>query len=196
MAKASLDDVRYHDPATFRKLLNESTVAMREIPGALNAEVGLNVPYEFVGNDWVTLSDGKEAGHQDGADWVYVTPEYFNTLQMPVLAGRVFTDADSPNTQKVAVVNHAFARRFYGGASPVGRYIDKDMLIVGEVADVPMSSGLNPVAPIETEQTMYVPAAQVDGQMLALPSGTKAFLREASIGLRQVHLRMPFLNRA
>jgi predicted permease len=168
VAKASLDDVRYHDPATFRKLLDESTAAMREIPGVQNAAVGLNLPYEFVGNDWVTLSDGKEAGHQGGADWVYVTPGYFDTLHMPVLAGRVFTDADGPDTQKVIVVNHAFAQKFYSGSNPVGRYIDKDTLIVGEVTDVPMASGLNPVAPIQTEQTMYVPAAQVDGQLLAL----------------------------
>ena len=168
VAKASLDDVRYHDPATFRKLLDESTAAMREIPGAQNAAVGLCLPYEFVGNDWVTLSDGKEAGHQGGADWVYVTPGYFDTLRMPLLAGRVFTDAEGPDTQKVVVVNHAFAQKFYGGSNPVGRYIDKNMLIVGEVADVPMSSGLDPVAPIQTEQTMYVPATQVDGQMLAL----------------------------
>ena len=168
VAKASLDDVRYHDPATFRKLLDESTTAMRRIPGVQNAAVGLNLPYEFVGNDWVTLSDGKEAGHQGGADWVYVTPGYFDTLHMPVLAGRVFTDADGLDTQKVVVVNHAFAQKFYSGSNPVGRYIDKDTLIVGEVADVPMASGLDPVAPIQTEQTMYVPAAQVDGQLLAL----------------------------
>ena len=168
VAKASLDDVRYHDPATFRKLLDESTAAMRRIPGVQNAAVGLNLPYEFVGNDWVTLSDGKEAGHQGGADWVYVSPGYFDTLQMPVLAGRVFTDTDGLDTQKVVVVNHAFAQKFYSGSNPVGRYIDKDMLIVGEVADVPMASGLDPVAPIQTEQTMYVPAAQVDGQLLAL----------------------------
>jgi predicted permease len=168
VAKASLDDVRYHDPATFRKLLDESTTAMRRIPGVQNAAVGLNLPYEFVGNDWVTLSDGKEAGHQGGADWLYVTPGYFDTLHMPVLAGRVFTDADGFDTQKVAVVNHAFAQKFYSGSNPVGRYIDKNTLIVGEVADVPMASGLDPVAPIQTEQTMYVPAAQVDGQLLAL----------------------------
>jgi hypothetical protein len=56
----------------------------------------------------------------------------------------------------------------YGGSNPVGRYIDKNMLIVGEVADVPMSSGFDPVAPIQTEQTMFILAAQVDGQMLAL----------------------------
>src|SRR5215467_4382692 len=83
VAKASLDDVRYHDPAAFRRLLNESTAAMRQIPGVQNAAVGLNLPYEFVGNDWVKLSDGKEAGHEGGSDWTYVMPGYFKTLQMP-----------------------------------------------------------------------------------------------------------------
>ena len=168
VAKASLDDVRYHDPATFRKLLDESTAGMRQIPGVENAAVGLNLPYEFTGNDWVTLSDGKETGHQGGTDWDYVTPGYFETLQMPLLAGRVFTDADGPPAQKVAVVNQAFARKFYRGTNPVGRYIDKDTLIVGEVANVPLSSGLDPVAPLQTEETMYVPAAQLDGPLLAL----------------------------
>ena len=168
VAKASLDDVRYHDPAAFRKLLDVSTAAMRQIPGVENAAVGLNLPYEFTGNDWITLSDGQEAGHQGGVDWVYVTPGYFNTLEMPLLAGRVFTDADGPNSQHVIVVNQSFARNFYGGTNPVGRYVDKDTLIVGEVADVPLSSGLDPVAPLQTEETMYVPAAQVGGPLLAL----------------------------
>jgi len=168
VARASLDDVRYHDPATFRKLLDQSTAAMRQIPGVQNAAVGLSLPYEFTGNDWVTLSDGKEAGRQGGADWVYVTPGYFDTLQMPVLAGRTFADLDGPTGQKVVVVNQAFARRFYGGTNPVGRYIDKNTLIVGEVADVPLSSGLEPVAPLQTEETMYIPAAQVEGPLLAL----------------------------
>ncbi len=129
VAKASLDDVRSHDPAAFRK---------------------------------------QEAGHQDGADLFYVTPGFFDTLKMPLLAGRVFTEADGPNAQHVAVVNQAFARKFYGGTNPVGRYINKDTLIVGEVADVPISSGLDPVAPLMTEQAMYVPAAQVNAHFLSL----------------------------
>ena len=168
VAKASLDDVRYHDPATFRKLLDESTAAMRLIPGVENAAVGSNLPYEFTGNDWITLSDGKEAGHQGGVDWVYVTPGFFDTLEMPLLAGRVFSNADGPDSQHVVVVNQSFARKFYGGTNPVGRYIDQYGLIVGEVADVPLSSGLDPVAPLQTEETMYVPAAQVGGTLLAL----------------------------
>jgi predicted permease len=168
VAKASLDDARYHDPAAFRGLLERSTAAMRQIPGVESAAVGSNLPYEFTGNDWITLSDGKEVGQEGGADWVYVTPGYFETLQMPLLAGRFITEADGPNAQHVAVVNRAFARKFYGGSSPVGRYIDKDVLIVGEVADVPLSSGLNPVAPLQTEETLYSPAAQIEGRVLSV----------------------------
>jgi predicted permease len=168
VAKASLDDVRFHDPAAFRKLLDESTAAMRQIPGVQNAAVGLSLPYETILNDGVTLSDGKEAGQQGETDMAYVTPGYFDTLQMPLLAGRVFTDADGPNAQHVAVVNQAFARKFYGGSNTVGRYINKDTVIVGEVADVPISSNLYPVAPLMSEQTMYIPAAQVNAQFLSL----------------------------
>ncbi len=167
-AKASLDDARFHDPAAFRKLLDEGTAAMRQIPGVQNAAVGLSLPYERTLNAGVTLSDGKEAGQQDGTDLVYVTPGYFGTLQMPVLAGRVFTDDDGPNAQHVAVVNQAFARKFYGGANPVDRYINKDMVIVGEVADVSVSSGLYEGAPLMSEQAMYIPAAQVNAQSLSL----------------------------
>ncbi len=168
VAKASLDDVRYHDPAAFRKLLEQSTAAMRQIPGVESAAVGSNLPYEFTGNDWIKFVDGKEAGQEGGADWVYVTPGYFETLQMPLLAGRYITESDGPTTQPVAVVNHAFARKFYGGSNPVGRYIYKDTVIVGEVANVPLSSGLDPVAPLQTEETLYTPAAQLEAHTLGV----------------------------
>jgi predicted permease len=167
-AKASLDDTRYHDAGAFRKLLNESTVAMRQIPGVQDAAVGLSLPFERALNDGVTISDGKEAGLQDGTDFVYVTPGYFNTLQMAVIAGRTFTDADGADTQHVAVVNRAFARKFYGGENPVGHLVNKDTQIVGEVSDVSVSSGLYRDAPLMSEQTMYIPASQVNGQLLSL----------------------------
>lgn len=173
VAKASLDDVRYHELATFRRLLDESTAAMRQIPGVQDAAVGLTLPYERAINDGVTISDGKEAGTQDGSDLVYVTPGYFETLQMPLLAGRAFSDSDGPNTQKVAIVNQSFARKFYGGSNPVGRYINKDTVIVGEVADVPVSSALDPVAPLQTEPTMYVPASQLDARSRACVGSAK-----------------------
>ena len=167
-AKASLDDVRFHDPAAFRKLLSGSILAMRQIPGVQHAAVGLSLPYERSLNSGVTLSDGKEAGQQVVTGMVYVTPDYFGTLQIPVLMGRSFTDADGPDSQRVAVVNETFARKFFHGTSPIGRYVDKDTMIVGVVKDVTIAPGLEVNAPLAGEEAMYIPATQVDGKLIAL----------------------------
>jgi len=173
-AKASLDEVRYNDPAAFRKLLNESLASMREIPGVQNAALGLTLPYERALINGVYLRDGKESGQGVETNEVYVTPGYFDTLQIAVLAGRAFTDADSPDTVQVVVVNQSMARRLSHGADPVGRYLNidnKDVLIVGVVADTVLSSAGElhaGSAPLTSEETIYVPAAQMDAQFLAL----------------------------
>ena len=174
-AKASLDDVRYHDPAAFRKLLTESLTAMREIPGVQSAAVGLTLPYERALLNAVTLSGGKDAGQQVTTNQVYVTPRYFETLQIPVLAGRTFTDTDSPDAQPVVIVNQTFARKFFHQENPVGRYLNKNVLIVGVVADTVLSAAarLNAgTASLTREETIYLPAAQlVDAKLLSLVHG-------------------------
>ncbi len=167
-AKASLDDVRFHDGAAFKKLLDETTAAMRQIPDVQYAAVGLSLPYERSLNNQVTLSDGQEAGQQAQTDEVYVTPGYFEALQIPVLAGRSFTEGDGKDAQHVAIVNQIFVRKFFRGTNPVGRYVDKNTMIVGVVEDVPVPPGLDATAPLTGEEAMYIPAAQVDPRLLSL----------------------------
>jgi predicted permease len=167
-ARASLDDVRYHDPAAFQKLLNESTSAMRKIPGVHHAAAGLSLPYERSLTIGLTLSEGKEAGQHAMTEEVYVTPDYFETLEIPVLAGRSFTEEDGPETQRVAIVNQTFARKFFHGENPVGHYVEKNMRIVGVVKDVAIAPGLDATAPLTGEETIYIPAAQVEAKFLAL----------------------------
>ena len=167
--KASLNDARFHDPAAFRKLLDESTAAMRQIPGVQNAAVGLSLPYERALVDGaLAISDGKEAGQHVETNEVYVTPGYFEALQIPVLMGRSFTAEDGPDAQRVAIVNQAFMRKLFHGANPVGRYVDKNMVIVGVVEDVAIAPGLVAGAPLTGEEAMYIPAAQKDAQSLSL----------------------------
>ena len=167
-AKASLDDARYHDPAAFRSLLDSTTAAMQRIPGVQNAAVGLTLPYERPLNDGVTIHDGPETGQQGGADVVYMTPGYFDALRIPLLAGRGFTASDGPDTQPVAVVNRAFARKFFHGANPVGRTLNDGVVIVGMVADVQISPCFGHSSPLSGEETAYIPAAQVNGRLLTL----------------------------
>jgi macrolide transport system ATP-binding/permease protein len=162
-AKASLDDARYHDPAAFRRLLDESLAAMRKLPGVEAAAVGLSLPYERALTDGAMKLDGREAGRRVETRSLYVTPGYFETLQIPVLAGRTLTDADGPQSQKVVVVNQSFARKYFGEVSPLSRYVNDDTLIVGVVADTvgraTVSAGL---APLTREPEVYRPAAQID----------------------------------
>ena len=174
-AKASLDDVRYYEPANFRKLLSASLATMRQIPGVENASVGLTLPYERALLSGVILSDGKEAGQEITTNEVYVTTGYFDTLQIPVLAGRTFADSDAPDAQPVVVVNQAFARKFFQGRSPVGRSFNQDnknKLVVGVVADTVLSSAgkLNEgSAPLTSEEAIYLSAAQLtDGKSLSV----------------------------
>jgi predicted permease len=167
-AKASLDDVRYHDAAAFRTLLDESTIAMRKIPGVQDAAVGLSLPYERSLNTGLKIVDGKEAGQTIVTGEVYVTPDYFGTLQIPLMMGRIFTEADTADSQHVAIVNQTFARKFFHGDNPIGRYLDKDTMVVGVVGDVAVAPGLDATAPLSGEESMYVPATQMDPKMLSL----------------------------
>jgi macrolide transport system ATP-binding/permease protein len=166
--KASLDDARFQDTAAFAKLLDESTAAMLRIPGVENVAVGLSLPYERALNDGVKFSDGKLTGQRSMSGELYVTPRYFETLEIPLLAGRYFSSSDGPNAQPVAIVNRTFARKFYAGENAVGHTINEGTVIVGVVADVPVAPGLDSTAPLDSEQMVYIPAGQFNAKLLAL----------------------------
>ena len=168
-ARTSLDNVRYHDAAVFEKLLNDSTSAMRQIPGVTEAAVGLSLPYErsLITGD-LEINDGPEAGQKGTADEVYVTPDYFAALGIPLLQGRFFTASDVSKTQRVAIVNQTFARKLFHRADAIGRHLDQDRLVVGVVGDVAMAPGMLALAPLMSEETIYIPAGQMEARQLSL----------------------------
>lgn len=169
-AKASLDEARYRDPAAFDRLLNESTAAMRQIPGVQSAAVGLSLPYERALNNGMTLGSGPERGRQVMSGEIYVTPSYFATLEIPFLAGRAFRASDRRGAQAVAIVNQSFVRKYFGGLSPIGQALDKQgTIIVGVVKDVTLPPHQNMVNdPLGSEPITYIPAAQTDPRMIAV----------------------------
>jgi predicted permease len=99
------------------------------------------------GNEW----DNRTAveGHQaaDGEDMQAfmnaLSPDYFKTMQIPILEGRDFTQADVKKDSKIAIVNKHFATHFFGDTSAVGRHLGQgggpnpalDIEIIGVVDD-------------------------------------------------------------
>ena len=122
-AQVSLDDARYHNAEAFHRLLEQSVVAMKEIPGVESAAVGLNLPFERGLNDGFRLADGPGSKEPHMTSAAYVTPEYFQVLRIPLLSGRIFSESDTSNSQNVVVVNESFAREFMGTTNVVGRHI-------------------------------------------------------------------------
>ncbi len=169
-AKASLDDARFRDPAAFDRLMSESTAAMARIPGVKSAAAGLSLPYERALNNVMTINNGPQAGHKVVSGEVYVTPGYFETLEIPLLAGRTFTASDRRDTPPVTIVNRAFVRKFFGGVNPVGESLDKQgTTIVGVVEDVTLPPHTNDVNdPLGNEVTAYIPSSQANPKFLSV----------------------------
>ena len=102
---------------------------------------------------------------KDGEDmnpnFAAVAPGFFETLGIPLVAGRLVTDSDGPTTPKVAVVNESFARRYFGGQAlhrhfGFGRRPENgDVEIVGVVKDGKAASLRE-----EQRRFVYLPHAQ------------------------------------
>jgi len=95
----------------------------------------------------------------------YVTPGYFETLGIPLHAGRDVSSADTRDAAHVAVVSESFARRYWPGENALGRHFQfalHDRAVAGIVADV-RARGIER----ESEPQVYVPYQQVgDGDII------------------------------
>jgi predicted permease len=96
----------------------------------------------------------------------YVSPGWFKTYGIPLITGRDFTEQERSGSARVAIVNDAFARKFLGGTTPLGRTMtiflrpptDRPALVVvGIVGNSVYRSIRDPVMPV-----FYVPLAQFD----------------------------------
>jgi predicted permease len=137
---------------------------VKSTPGVESAGVVLSLP---LGGDTFNVGRGviregrpMTPDEQSNAQHLPITPDYFKTLQIPLKAGRTFTDQDNLQSTKVVIVNETMARKLWPGESPIGRRItiwrDEKFPreVVGVVGDT--KSSLDE----EAGHQMYVPYAQ------------------------------------
>ncbi len=106
--------------AFYRRLLQR----VEGMPGVDGVALASWLPLGQVGckGAYVT-ADGyvRPLGEDKTYTFAIVSPGYFSTLRIPLLAGRDFTDADDARAARVAIINETFARRFWPGKDPIGR---------------------------------------------------------------------------
>ncbi|HEU5335709.1 MAG TPA: FtsX-like permease family protein, partial [Terriglobales bacterium] len=115
-------EIGYHPQQTrefYRTLLSR----LRGMPGVVSATSASSVPLGYYGSSDNPVVEGYQPPPGQGATVAminYINTEYFETLRIPVLHGRTFTDADNENAPYVAIVNESFAKRFWPNQDAVG----------------------------------------------------------------------------
>jgi predicted permease len=154
---AILDFTRLQIPADQRAAFQHRLLdRIRAIPGVDTAANTNVVPLSGGGWGNQLWIDGKDANKQS-SDLSAVSTDYFNTLRIPILAGRDFNDHDTSESLSVAIVNESFSKRFGLGANPIGTRFWREStptspaqlnLIVGLVKDTKYHSIRRPARSI------------------------------------------------
>lgn len=159
-----LQPSRYPHPEQFEAFFSNLVERLEALPGVESASAYGPQFFPF-GGPRVRGSLFEIQG-QPGAEAraeVYTAgPKYFRTVRIPLLRGRVFTDADKASAAPVAVISATVANRYWGGRDPVGHLIRVDLnradspwvTVVGVVGDV-----RNPIG-LDVQPTVYRPFAQ------------------------------------
>jgi putative ABC transport system permease protein len=129
--------------------------ALNAIPGVQHAAITSGMPFgagNYTRSPFIPIASRVlEPGAGVPVDWRTVSPGFFATLEIPLLRGRVFTDADTANAPDVMVVSRSTARMMWGDEDAVGRVVRrtadrKEFTVVGVVDDV-RGTTLNQVSP-------------------------------------------------
>jgi predicted permease len=118
------------------------------------------------GNNWssrITVAGRAiDPARPDNSSWNRVGPRYFDTTGTAVRRGRAIDDRDVPGARRVAVINQAFARQFFGDTDPLGQHLGlgdashaHDYEVVGVVDDVKYTGANQTVRPM-----FFLPAFQ------------------------------------
>ena len=127
-------------------LFRELQDRLSAIPGVHSVSAATYAPLS--GDQWgheIRIEGKPEPGPKDNvfADWTRITPGFFNTIGAKMLTGRPINEDDNETTRPVAVINQAFAKKYFGNQNPIGRHFGPAPIknagtyeIVGVVQDV------------------------------------------------------------
>jgi predicted permease len=111
---------------------------VRALPGVASAAYTSALPMVMTGGIWTIEAEGRPKASDEPrtASIRYVTPGYFATLGIPLVAGRDVSDADTAGGLQVAVVSRSFVERYWPGENPIGRRFRFGLLGSGTITDV------------------------------------------------------------
>ncbi len=146
--RLDLPRAKYREAPQVSAFYEQLTARLAGLPGVESTSGGTSLLLSALPQSAGLIVEGRPPATGEGANipvpFDSVTPQFFGTLQIPLVKGRLFTVADSPTSQQVVVVNQAFVQRYFPDEDPLGRRVafgdaaDSNtewLTIVGVVAD-------------------------------------------------------------
>ena len=158
--KTQLPSPRYDDPARRADFYDRVLAEVRALPGVQSASYTSGLPMVLTGGITRIALPG-EPDRRDTpntASFRLVTPEFFETLQIPLRRGRAIDDSDRRDGRLVAVISETFAERHWPGADALDKTFQtrgQTRTVVGVVGDIRVR-GLERTS----EPQLYIPSAQ------------------------------------
>src|SRR5215207_2229929 len=148
--RITLSSVAYDDTEARKRYVSQTLERLKALPGVENAAFVAPMPFSGaeIGGDFRIEGQGvPERGKEPSANVRNVTSNYFQTIRIPLLKGRYFSDQDQRGDVGAAIVNETFAKRYFASEDPLGKRIrelgvnqnpgdPKQYEIVGVVGDV------------------------------------------------------------
>ncbi len=130
---------RTEDAAQFHEQLLQRIMS---IPSVRSAAVSVYAPLLNMHSDWYFEIEGRTDEEGSTAFYNLVSPDYFKTLEIPLLKGRLFSKQDQERAEGAVLISETMARRFWKDQDPLGKRINVSLggpiwrEIVGVVGDV------------------------------------------------------------
>ena len=189
-ARISLPRSTYKDPEQTQAFYDDLLHRLQSLPGVESAGMISHTPLAGFGIVAFTEIEGAPPLDREKDPPIgigSVSADYFQTLKIPLLSGRIYDTRDGEEGQKVAIVNQAFARRFFPNGDPLGKRVgfgckESEGLcrtIVGMVGNIRQESITDDVVP-----EMYLPFAQMRMNGMTLMVRTTSEPRNLGRSLR------------
>jgi predicted permease len=145
---------------------------LQHLPGVRSSATVTFLPLSGWRGSRPVIRKTQTAANAPTSMWSSISPDYFRTMQIPVLAGRIFDRHDNGSSTRVAVISQSLARRVFPGGDPVGESVDagfdSPLQIVGVVGDV---HHLGMTSDLTSE--IYVPFEQFPFPLLCIAMRTE-----------------------
>jgi predicted permease len=159
---------------------------VQRLPGVTSASISSHTPQSGATWSEAVVPKGQTLPEGDNAIFIAAGPNFFATMQTPLIAGREFDERDR-GSANVAIVNQTFAARYFPGSNPVGLYLSatvtnppSDLQIVGVTKDVVTGNLRAPSRP-----TVYVSYFQQESRFGTLEIRASGGLLQVASAIRK-----------